>query len=108
MGFKQLPADCCVFVKHGKKVMHDRSYYAIRCALYTFWDSGGTSFYVRKPANKRDSVFEANPDEFKLLATNQLGDEVYASPIVSGDRLYLRVAFKDDERQEFLYAIGTK
>ena len=28
-------------------------------------------------------------------------------PIVSGDRLYLRVAFKDEERQEFLYAIGT-
>ena len=53
-------------------------------------------------------VFEANPDEFKLLAANQLGDEVYASPIVSGDRLYLRVAFKDDERQEVLYAIGEK
>ena len=39
-------------------------------------------------------VFEANPDEFKPIATNQLGDEVYASPVVSGNRLYLRVAFK--------------
>ena len=53
-------------------------------------------------------IFEANPNEFKLIAANQLGDEVYASPIVSGDRLYLRVAFKGDERQEFLYAIGEK
>ena len=46
--------------------------------------------------------------EFKPIATNQLGDEVYASPVVSGNRLYLRVAFKDGERREFLYAIGGK
>ena len=48
------------------------------------------------------------PPEFKPIATNQLGDEVYASPVVSGNRLYLRVAFKDSERREFLYAIGGK
>jgi hypothetical protein len=53
-------------------------------------------------------VFEANPKEFKPIATNQLGDEVYASPVVSGERLYLRVAFKDGERREVLYAIGGK
>ena len=47
-------------------------------------------------------------NEFKPIATNQLGDEVYASPVVSGNRLYLRVAFKDGERREFLYAIGGK
>ena len=53
-------------------------------------------------------VFEANPKEFKPIATNQLGDEVYASPVVSGERLYLRVAFKDGKRREYLYAIGGK
>jgi len=53
-------------------------------------------------------VFEVNPKEFKPIATNQLGDEVYASPVVSGERLYLRVAFKDGERREYLYAIGGK
>ena len=52
-------------------------------------------------------VFEATPQGFKLLAQNQLGDEAYASPVVCGDRIYLRVARRGDERQEFLYCLGT-
>lgn len=39
--------------------------------------------------------------EFKLLATNDLKETVYASPAVSGGRLYLR-------GWEHLYAIGAK
>lgn len=39
--------------------------------------------------------------EFKLLATNELKEVVYASPAVSGGRLYLR-------GREHLYAIGAK
>ena len=62
----------------------------------------------RPAAAGKTFVFEANPKEFKPIATNQLGDEVYASPVVSGDRLYLRVAFKTGERREVLYAIGGK
>ena len=76
-------------------------------AFYTSPVMAGNRIYGTNIAGKT-FVFEANPKEYKLLATNQLGDEVYASPIVSGDRLYLRVAFKDDERQEYLYAIGSK
>ena len=68
----------------------------------------GKTLTILKNLSGKTFVFEANPNEFKLIAANQLGDEVYASPIVSGDRLYLRVAFKGDERKEFLYAIGKK
>ena len=52
------------------------------------------------------SVFEATPQHFKLIAQNQLGDEAYASPVICGNRLYLRSAKKGDERQEYLWCIG--
>lgn len=52
-------------------------------------------------------VFDASPKGFKLIATNQLGFESYASPVICGDRLYLRVAKRDSgARQEYLYCIG--
>jgi outer membrane protein assembly factor BamB len=51
-------------------------------------------------------VFEATPKSFKLIATNQLGNEAYASPVICGSRIYLRVAVKGDTRQEYLYCIG--
>jgi outer membrane protein assembly factor BamB len=53
-------------------------------------------------------VFEATPKSFKLLAQNQLGDEAYASLVICGSRVYLRVAKKGESRQEFLYCIGDK
>lgn len=54
-------------------------------------------------------VFEAGPKRFKLLAENPLGDEAYASPVICGDRIYLRVTKNEaDERREYLYCIGFK
>jgi outer membrane protein assembly factor BamB len=53
-------------------------------------------------------VFTATPGKFELLASNQLGDEAYASPVICDSRVYLRVAKKGEQRQEFLYAIGGK
>jgi outer membrane protein assembly factor BamB len=53
-------------------------------------------------------VFEAAPKHFKLLAQNQLGDEAYASPVICGDKIYLRAAKRGEERQEFLYCVGSK
>jgi len=50
-------------------------------------------------------VFEATPKSFKLIAQNQLGDEAYASPVICGGRIYLRVARRGESRQEFLYCI---
>jgi hypothetical protein len=52
-------------------------------------------------------VFEATPKTFKLLAQNQLGDETYASPVICGSRIYLRVAKRGENRQEFLYCVGN-
>ena len=47
---------------------------------------------------------------FSDLATdllNQLGTEAYASPVVCGNRLYLRAAKTDGgKRQEWLYCVG--
>ncbi len=52
-------------------------------------------------------VYRGNRDEFELVAKNTLGNEVYSSPVICGSRIYLRVAHVDDQRQEFLYCIGT-
>ena len=52
-------------------------------------------------------VFEAKPGRFKLLAENQLGNEAYASPVICGGRIYLRVARRGDSRQEILYCVGN-
>lgn len=52
------------------------------------------------------SVFEATPQKFTLLAQNTLGDEAYASPAITGHRIYLRHAKKGEPRQEYLWCIG--
>lgn len=52
-------------------------------------------------------VFTATPKGFQILAQNQLGEEAYASPVICGSRVYLRVATKGTARQEFLYCIGS-
>lgn len=52
-------------------------------------------------------VFLASPDRFQLLAKNQLGDNVFATPTICGSRIYTRVAHDvDGERQEFLYCLA--
>ena len=53
-------------------------------------------------------VYEATPDGYRQVAENQLGDEAFASPAVSGNQMFWRVAkTTDGRRQEFLYCIGT-
>ena len=53
-------------------------------------------------------VFEANPKGFRIVAKNRLGDEVFATPVICGNRLYQRVAHRDgSKRQEMLYCIGV-
>jgi len=52
-------------------------------------------------------IFSADPTEYKQLASSQLGDDVYATPVVCGDRIYLRVADQSDGgRQEWLVCLG--
>ena len=67
----------------------------------------GDRIYASNVAGKT-FVFIATPKTFHLLATNQLGDEAYASPVICDSRIYLRAAKKGAERQEFLYCVGSK
>jgi outer membrane protein assembly factor BamB len=52
-------------------------------------------------------VFTASPREFELVAESQLGNEVFATPAICGNHIYLRVAeLEGGRRQEYLYCIG--
>jgi len=52
-------------------------------------------------------VFKATPESYEKLAENKLGDEVFATPTICGNRIYTRVAVKEGEkRQEYLYSVG--
>ena len=60
-------------------------------------------------ANERGVVFvvKATPERFEQVAENRLGDEIFATPIVSHGRMYARYADSSDgSRQEFLVCIG--
>ncbi len=53
-------------------------------------------------------VFRASPREFELLAKNKLGEDVLASPVFVGSRIYYRASIPTDgKRQEFLFCIGN-
>jgi outer membrane protein assembly factor BamB len=61
-------------------------------------------------ANERGTmyVFKPNPMQAEIVAENKLGDESFASPAVSGGRLFLRVASNaSGKREETLYCIGA-
>ena len=53
-------------------------------------------------------VYQASPAAFELLTSNQLGDEVFATPTISGGRIFARIAFREgDDRQEMLVCLGA-
>jgi len=53
-------------------------------------------------------IYKAQPDSFELIAKNQLGDEVFATPTICGSRIYMRVAEdQEGKRQEMLYCLGV-
>lgn len=55
------------------------------------------------------SVFSTNPDEFKILAKNKIGDQAFATPVINDSKIYVRVAeIIEDKRQEILYCIGNQ
>ena len=67
----------------------------VRDRIYTT-NEGGTTFVVK-----------ADPQAFELLAKNQLGTEVFATPAICGSRIYLRVVDPQaGRRQEVLYCLG--
>lgn len=55
----------------------------------------------------RTFIFGATPKGFELVAQNQLGEEVLATPAICGGRIYLRVASQNrGQREETLYCLG--
>lgn len=68
----------------------------------------GEHIYATNEAG-RTFVFKATPAAFELIAENQLGDDVYATPTICGSRIYMRVAQQiDGKRQEALYCLGRR
>lgn len=54
-------------------------------------------------------VFEATSEKYQQVAKNQLGDEAFASLVVSAGQIFARVAAGNGaERQEFLYCLGER
>ena len=54
-------------------------------------------------------VFKANPHKFERVARNKLGDEVFATPAICGNQIFLRVAHRGPRgRREKLYCIGHR
>ena len=52
-------------------------------------------------------IFEATPNGFQQRGSGDLGDQVFATPTVCGDRIYMRVAHGvGDQRQEMLYCLA--
>jgi len=57
----------------------------------------------------RTFIFKATPAGLDVVAENQLGQEVLATPAICGRRIYLRGAVRSGgTRQEMLYCIGAK
>ncbi|MDA8743110.1 PQQ-like beta-propeller repeat protein [Rubripirellula amarantea] len=64
-------------------------------------------FYVASEAGEM-FIIKAIPDRFELLATHQVGDSMFASPVAVDNQLYLRFAKgSGGQRQEYLAAIGV-
>ncbi len=67
--------------------------------------SGGNIYWANEVGTMY--VFAADPTRFNLLAENHVGEESMASPAVSRNQIFLRVAAgSGDKRQESLVCIG--
>ncbi len=54
-------------------------------------------------------IFKADPKKYESLGKNQLGTEVFATPTIVANRIYVRVTEQlDGQRQEVLYCLGLK
>jgi outer membrane protein assembly factor BamB len=66
----------------------------------------GDKIYVTSEAGKT-YIFKASPNDFELIGENQLGSDVFATPVFVGNRIYTRTAtMRDGKREETLYCIG--
>ena len=67
---------------------------------------GDTLFVISEQG--KCSILKANSERLEKVSEKQLGNEAFASPVISGDNLLLRVADRSSgSRQEWLYCIGA-
>ncbi len=53
--------------------------------------------------------FNADPGKFKITHKAEIGDQVFATPVFCGGRIYARVAvFEGDQRREKLLCLGNR
>lgn len=68
----------------------------------------GEHIFVTSESGKTH-IFKASPSGFELIGENKLGDEVMATPVICGSRIFTRVAHQNgDSRQELLYCLGAE
>lgn len=54
-------------------------------------------------------VYRADPAKFEIVAKNKLGDEIFATPVICGGEIFLRVAANaGGKRQEKLFCLSAK
>ncbi|MEM9478855.1 MAG: PQQ-binding-like beta-propeller repeat protein [Verrucomicrobiota bacterium] len=59
--------------------------------------------------NGETTIYKATPESFQLVAKNQLGESTFATPVILGERIYIRGAtVRLGRRSEFLACIGVK
>lgn len=63
----------------------------------------GNVFFTSE--NGKTLIVKATPDQFKVVATNQLGDSAFASPAFCGNQMFVRVG---EAGKESLYCVGEK
>lgn len=69
--------------------------------------AGGNIYWANEAGSMY--VIAADPKEFTLISENRIGAEAMASPAVSHNELFLRVANgRGDNRAEHLYCIGSR
>jgi outer membrane protein assembly factor BamB len=66
----------------------------------------GEHIYATNEAG-RTFIFKAGSEGLEVVAENQLGEDVLATPAICGGRIYARVAHRErGERREMLYCLG--
>ena len=99
--------DSCVIVAHdartGEELWRERLRGPISASPVL---SGGHIYAVNELGTTW--VYRATSEKFELVQENQLGNEVFASPTICGDQVFLRVSESvEEQRQETLYCIES-
>lgn len=92
----------CWRVRDGKEMWRERLRGPVSASPVA---AGGKIYWANEAGTMY--VFAADPEKFTLIAENRVGEEALASPAVSQNQLFLRVAHGvGASRKEYLYCFG--